>query len=367
MPPPPVTLDLSDPVAVTRSLVDIPSESGDEAAVADAVEAALRTLPHLETSRYGDLVVARTTLDRTLDGRPDRVVIAGHLDTVPSAGNVPSWTTAQGDDELLWGRGACDMKGGVAVQLVAAARLSDPARDITWIFYDHEEVEAELNGLGRLGREHPELLAGSFAVLCEPTNANVEGGCNGTLRAEVTTHGRAAHSARAWMGANAIHAAAPILTRLAAYVPATVDVDGLAYREGMNAVGVAGGIAGNVIPDACAVTVNYRFAPDKDEAAAEAHVRELFSGFEVAITDVSVGARPGLDQPAAQEFIAASGGTVTAKYGWTDVARFSALGVPAVNFGPGNPSKAHADDEFCPASEIRRCTEVLVRWLGGVR
>jgi succinyl-diaminopimelate desuccinylase len=357
-------LDLTDPVALTRALIDIPSVSGDETAVADAVEAALRQLPHLETSRYGDLVVARTTL-----GRDDRVVIAGHLDTVPIADNVPSWTTTVStdgaDDELLWGRGACDMKGGVAVQLVAAAQLSAPARDVTWIFYDHEEVEAELNGLGRLGREHPELLEGSFAVLCEPTNADVEGGCNGTLRAEVTTHGKAAHSARAWMGENAIHAAAPILARLAAYEPATVEVEGLAYREGLNAVGIDGGIAGNVIPDRCVVTINYRFAPDKDAAAAEAHVRELFAGFEVAVTDVSVGARPGLDQPAAQEFIAATGGTVSAKYGWTDVARFSALGVPAVNFGPGNPSKAHADDEFCPASEIRSCTAALVRWLGG--
>ena len=255
------------------------------------------------------------------------------------------------------------MKGGVAVQLAVAAAVTEPSRDVTWIFYDNEEVEESLNGLGRLSREHPEYLAGSFAVLCEPTNAGIEGGCQGTMRAEVELRGVAAHSARAWKGHNAIHDAAVVLGRLAAYEPAQVEVDGLTYREGLNAVKITGGIAGNVIPDRCTIEVNYRFAPNKDAAQAEAHVREVLAGFTVEVTDVAVGARPGLDQPAAAEFLAAVGGEPAPKFGWTDVARFSAMGVPAVNFGPGDPMKAHADDEFCPAADVYRCREALLRWL----
>jgi len=348
-----------DVVDLLRELIDIASVSGDETTIADRVEASLRPYAHLEVLRDQNVVVARTRL-----GRPERVVVAGHLDTVPIAANVPSWTTGEGADEIVWGRGACDMKGGVAVQLSVAAALTEPSRDVTWIFYDNEEVQAELNGLNRIGREHPDYLDGSFAVLCEPTNAGIEGGCQGTMRAEVTLTGVAAHSARSWMGQNAIHAAADVLRRLADYRAAEVPVDGLVYREGLNAVGITGGIAGNVIPDRCTVTVNYRFAPDKDAAAAEAHVREVFAGYPVEVTDVAPGARPGLDVAAAAEFVAAVGGRTSAKLGWTDVARFSERGVPAVNFGPGDPRKAHADDEFCPASDVRSCREALLRWLG---
>ena len=195
------------------------------------------------------------------------MVIAGHIDTVPIAGNVPSWVTGDGADMIVWGRGACDMKGGVAVQLSVAAAVTEPVRDVTWIFYDNEEVEESRNGLARIAREHPDYLAGSFAVLCEPSNAGIEGGCQGTMRAEVELTGVAAHSARAWKGHNAIHDAAEVLSRLAAYEPAQVEVDGLTYREGLNAVKITGGIAGNVIPDRCTIEVNYRFAPDKDAAA----------------------------------------------------------------------------------------------------
>ncbi|GAA2110614.1 succinyl-diaminopimelate desuccinylase [Microlunatus panaciterrae] len=359
MAPGTTTLELSaDPVQLTRQLVDIESVSGDEKVIADSIEAALRPYPHLQVIRDGNVVIARTDL-----GRADRVVIAGHIDTVPIAGNVPSWTTGEGDDLLLWGRGSCDMKGGVAVQLSAAVALTEPVRDVTWIFYDNEEVEAELNGLGRISRERPELLIGSFAVLCEPSNAGIEGGCQGTMRAEIVLNGIAAHSARAWMGNNAIHQAAAVLGRLDEYQPAEVEVDGLLYREGLNAVAISGGIAGNVIPDRCTIGVNYRFAPDKTTAEAEAHLRTVFDGYPLVITDAAPAARPGLDQPAAAEFLAAVGGEPSAKFGWTDVARFAELGVPAVNFGPGDPSKAHADDEFCPAADVRNCRDALLRWL----
>nr|WP_176617581.1 succinyl-diaminopimelate desuccinylase [Arthrobacter sp. SDTb3-6] len=355
-------LDLSgDVAALTAAVMDIESVSGNEGALADAVEAALRALPHLEVVRNGDAVVARTSL-----GRAERVILAGHIDTVPlptvpgSRGTVPSsW-----DGEVLYGRGATDMKGGVAVQLALAAAVREPSKDITFIFYDHEEVAAAKSGLGRLVRENRELLDADFGILLEPTNGTVEGGCNGTIRFEATTHGLAAHSARAWMGENAIHAAAPILSRLAAYEPATVTVDGLDYRESMNAVKIHGGTAGNVIPDACVVEINYRFAPDKTPDEAEAHVRELLSGFELVRTDSSAGARPGLNAPAAASFVAAVGREPLPKYGWTDVARLGEIGIPAVNFGPGDPLLAHSDNEHVAAADIRACLAALARWLG---
>jgi succinyl-diaminopimelate desuccinylase len=343
---------------LTRALCDIESVSGNETALADAIHAALSGADHLEVLRDGDAIVARTML-----GRPQRVVIAGHIDTVPVNDNLPTrYETTNGRD-YLWGRGTVDMKAGVAVQLKLAAEIANPKVDVTWIWYDHEEVSSELNGLGRLAANRPDLLAGDFAILGEPTNADVEGGCNGTLRVEVRTHGVRAHSARAWVGHNAIHDAAPILGALAAYVPREVEVDGLVYREGLNAVGIDGGVAGNIIPDACVVTVNYRFAPSRSGAEAVAHLRELFAGFDVVVVDIAEGARPGLDAPLAKEFLAAVGGTANPKYGWTDVARFAALGIPAVNYGPGDPLKAHADDERVEIEQITRCETALRAWL----
>ncbi|GAA4417180.1 succinyl-diaminopimelate desuccinylase [Georgenia halophila] len=352
-----------DVVDLTAAVCDIPSVSGDETRLADAVEAALKPLGHLEVLRDGDSLVARTNL-----GRDHRVVIAGHIDTVPIKTNVPTWReTALDGTEELWGRGTVDMKGGVAVALHLAAVLTEPRWDITWVFYDHEEVAADDNGLRRLVANHPDWVSGDLAVLGEPTAGGIEGGCNGTLRAEIATTGRTAHSARAWRGVNAIHAAGEILDRLRAYTPREVDVDGLVYREGMSAVGVTGGIASNMIPDRCVVTVNYRFAPSLDPAGAEAHVRELFDGFDIEITDLAGGARPGLDDPLVQSFVESvtgvTGGAPGPKYGWTDVARFAELGIPAVNFGPGDPMLAHADDERCAVEEIRSCARALHTWL----
>lgn len=345
-----------DSVQLTRALCDIESVSGDERNIADAVEEFLRSSSHLAVTRHGNAVVARTAL-----GRPSRVLIAGHLDTVPINNNLPSRL----ESDVLWGRGTVDMKAGVAVHLCLARDLVDPIHDITWIFYDLEEVEATRNGLGRIARENPELLEGDFAILGEPSNAIIEGGCQGTLRVAITTTGERAHSARAWMGSNAIHAAHVILDRLAAYTPDTVSVDGLEYREGLNAVGIRGGIAGNVIPDECVVDVNYRFAPSKSEAEALAVVTDMFPEFDIDVTDSSAGARPGADSPLAQSFIAAVGGTIAPKFGWTDVARFSALGIPAVNYGPGDPSLAHADDERVNVADIVACETGLRSWLGG--
>lgn len=354
-------------VELTRALCDVPSVSGNERAIADAVERALSMhATHLELTRNGDAIVARTHL-----GRSQRVVIAGHLDTVPINDNLPTrlepGESTASETGTLWGRGTVDMKGGCAVMLALAVGLTEPTHDVTWVWYDHEEVASELNGLGRLSRTHPELLAADFAIVAEPSNAVVEGGCNGTLRVELRATGRRAHSARAWMGENAIHALAPALAVLAAYEPESIEVDGLVYREGLSAVGIEGGVAGNVIPDAGVLTVNYRFAPDKSAAEAEQLLRTLFTAaapeLELVVTDAAGGARPGLDAPLAQHFIAAAGGTPAPKYGWTDVARFAELGIPAVNYGPGDPSLAHTDDERVPVEQILACERGLRAWL----
>ena len=345
---------------LTRQICDIESVSGNETTLADAIESSLAASAHLELVRDGDTIVAKTNL-----GRDRRVVIAGHTDTVPLNHNLPTRFETREGTEYLWGRGTVDMKAGVAVQLKLAAELTDTTVDLTWIWYDHEEVSAALNGLGRLARNRPDLLAGDFAILGEPSNSRIEGGCNGNLRVEVRTFGKRSHSARSWIGHNAIHDAAPILATLAAYQPREVEVDGLVYREGLNAVGISGGVAGNVIPDEAMVHINYRFAPSRSGEEAIAHLRELFEGYDLTVVDLAEGARPGLDAPLAQEFAAAVGGTPTPKYGWTDVARFSALGVPAVNFGPGDPMLAHADDERVGVEQIESCELALRTWLTG--
>ena len=349
-------LDLSaDTITLLEQLVDIESVSRNEQRIADAVEEALRALAHLEVSRHGNTVVARTTL-----GLPERVVVAGHLDTVPLNDNLP----AVRDGEVVRGLGTCDMKGGVAVMLKLAATVPAPNRDLTFLFYEAEEIESEFNGLHLLAQSNPDLLLADLAILMEPSDAVIEAGCQGTLRVDVTTRGERAHSARSWKGVNAIHEAGAVLDRLNSYEARRPVIDGLEYHEGLNAVFINGGVAGNVLPDVCTVQVNHRFAPDRSEAEAAAYVREFFAGFEVELTDTAPGALPGLDRPAAKDFVEAVGGEVNPKFGWTDVARFSALGVPAVNYGPGDPMLAHKQEEFVPVEQVLRCESVLTAWLG---
>ncbi|MFI5753692.1 succinyl-diaminopimelate desuccinylase [Streptomyces sp. NPDC051569] len=354
-------LDLTlDAPALTARLVDFPSVSGEEKPLADAIEQALRALPHLTVDRHGNNVVARTRL-----GRGERIILAGHIDTVPIADNVPSRLDSDG---VLWGCGTSDMKAGVAVQLRLAATLPEPNRDLTFVFYDNEEVAAHLNGLGQVAEAHPDWLEGDFAVLLEPSDGQVEGGCQGTLRVLLRTTGERAHSARSWMGSNAIHSAGPILERLAAYEPRRPVIDGLEYREGLNAVRIEAGVANNVIPDACVVVVNYRYAPDRSAEEAVAHVHEVFADCGVAeltVDDHSGAALPGLSHPAAAAFMAAVGGTAQPKFGWTDVSRFGALGVPAVNYGPGDALLAHKRDERVAVERITHCERRLREWLTG--
>ena len=347
-----------DIVTLLGQLVDIPSESRDEGAIADAIEAALLGCEHLAVHREGHTLVARTDF-----GHRDRVLICGHIDTVPEAHNLPHFIEVVDGEERLVGLGSCDMKGGLAVALALAVNVPEPTRDVTYVFYEAEEIEAQYNGLKRLADTRPDLLTGDFAVLMEPSDAGVEAGCQGTLRAEIHLSGRRSHSARSWLGSNAIHEAADVLVRLADYQPARVVIDGLEYREGLNAVAIAGGVAGNVIPDECTVTVNYRFAPSLTTDLAIAHVQAIFEGFDVRVVDVAPGALPGLSQPAAETFLGVTNSTPRPKFGWTDVSRFTALGIPAVNYGPGDPSLAHTREEYVPTSQVRSTYEVMHTWL----
>ena len=360
----------ADIVALTTDLVNIPSVSGNEAALASAIFAELSKCDWLEVHRFKNSVVAKTNL-----GKASRVIVAGHIDTVPVADNEAAVFVSSGNglpsdgtvvpDDVVFGLGACDMKGGVAVALRAAVTIENPQFDVTYIFYECEEVDSERNGLTLIAAEHPEWLAADIAVLLEPSNANIEAGCQGTLRAKVSTVGTRAHSARSWLGDNAIHNLGEILARLNSYVPAKVLIDGLEYREGLNAVQVTGGIAGNVIPDSATVEVNYRYAPSTSGAQAEAHIREVFDGFLVEFVDNATGAMPGLDRPALADLVSRVGGKVAPKFGWTDVARFSAMGVPAVNLGPGDPGLAHSRNEHVSVAQLKQCEETVFDWLKG--
>jgi succinyl-diaminopimelate desuccinylase len=351
----PLTPDvLVDPVVLTRTLVDIESVSRDEKVIADCVEDVLRGAGHLSVDRIGNTVMARTDL-----GRDQRVVLAGHLDTVPINDNFPSRMA----DDLIYGCGTSDMKSGVALALHIAATLPDPCYDLTFLFYEAEEIESRYNGLRVAGEARPEWLRADFAVLLEPTYGVVEAGCQGTLRVVARTHGRRAHTARAWRGVNAIHAAGEILRRLEDYRARAVIIDGCTYREGLSAVRISGGVAGNVVPDECEVEVNMRFAPDRTEEQALAHVREVLEGFDIELTDSAPGALPGLTAAPAREFLSAIGAEPAAKLGWTDVARFASLGIPALNYGPGDPLLAHAPDEHVEIGKIRDGAATLHRWL----
>lgn len=341
---------------LTAHLVDIPSVSGGETRIADEVEAVLRAHPHLAVERDGDAIAAGTNT-----GRDQRVVIAGHLDTVPVADNLPS----RREGDRLFGCGTSDMKSGLAVMLRLATAMTEPRHDVTWLFYDNEETGAARNGLGRVSRNVPHWLRADLAILMEPTSNQVEAGCQGTLRALVLATGRRAHSARSWLGSNAIHRAGEVLTRLASYQPRRVVIDGCEYREGLNAVRIEGGVSGNVVPDRCTVTINHRFAPDRSEAEALAHVQEVLAPFECVPTDSAPAALPRLAEPAAAEFVAAVGGTPQAKLGWTDVARFAALGIPALNFGPGDPNLAHTREEHVDLPRIAECERLLRGYLAG--
>jgi succinyl-diaminopimelate desuccinylase len=348
---------MTDLLALTAELVAISSVSHHEAALADRVEADLRGAGHLEVVRVEDTVVARTRL-----GRARRLVLAGHLDTVPPFDDA----APRLDGDTVWGLGAVDMKGGVAILLDLAVATATPAVDVTYVLYACEEVARRHNALARLAVSHPDLLVADAAVLGEPTGGVVEAGCQGTMRAVVSVGGRRAHTSRPWTGVNAVHRLAPVLAALERYEPRRVVLDGCEYTEQLQAVAIDGGVAGNVVPDGASVTINYRFAPDRDAAAAEATLREVVGavldpsqGDTLEVVDAAAGALPGLGHPLLASLVAATGAPPRAKVGWTDVATFAAMGVPATNFGPGDPLLAHTPDEHVSRHDLERARAVL--------
>jgi len=339
----------------TAALVDVPSESFEEGRLTDAIEAELRGRDHLSVVRVGDNVVARTEL-----GRPTRVVLGGHTDTVPANGNG----SARVDGDWLWGVGSADMKGGLAVMLESAARHADPALDVTYVFYAREEVASEHSGLGELFEAVPHLLEADLAVLGEPTDGAIEAGCQGSVRARIVLHGARAHTARAWMGRNAVHRLGPLLEALSRYEPRRPVLAGCQFHEALLAVGVEGGVSGNVVPDRAELLVAHRFAPDRSLEEAEAHLREvvgahLEDGDEIHIVDLAPAARPAADHPLVAALVERHGLAVTAKLGWTDVARFASRGVPAVNLGPGAAVLAHTAEERLHRDSLERTWAVV--------
>jgi succinyl-diaminopimelate desuccinylase len=348
---------MTDLLGATAELVGISSPSHAEHALADLIEDRLRGCDWLDITRLGDNVVARTAL-----GRPQRLVLAGHLDTVPPNHNEEPKV----DGDTLWGIGAADMKGGLAVMLDLAVATPVPSIDLTWCFYACEEVGRADSGLLELWRERPDLLAGDAAILGEPTGALVEAGCQGTMRVRVSLRGVRAHTARPFTGRNAIHRLGPLLNAVAAWESRTVVLDGCAYAEQLQAVAVDGGVAGNVVPDAASVTLNFRYAPDRVMAEADEYLRRLLSGSfsedegdSWLLMDGADGAPPSLDHPLLAALVAKTATAPRAKVGWTDVASFWEHGVPAANFGPGDPLLAHHPDEHVTRAQLERAREVL--------
>ncbi|MXW99543.1 MAG: succinyl-diaminopimelate desuccinylase [Acidimicrobiaceae bacterium] len=352
-------LPAGDLFALTAALVDVPSESYAEELITDLIEADLRRAGHLSVERVGDNLVARTQL-----GLGRRILLAGHTDTVPANDNAG----ARVDGDVLWGLGAADMKGGVAVMLTLARTVTEPAVDVTYVFYAREEVNAADNGLLEVAAARPDLLQADVALLGEPTAGAVEAGCQGTMRLKVTLAGERAHTARGWMGRNAIHRLADVLAVVSSYEPRRPVVDGCEYREGLQAVYVSGGVAGNVVPDSATLTLNHRFAPDRTPEQAEQHVRSLLDPVleatdTVELTDMAPGAVPGLDDPLVAALVRRSGAPASAKLGWTDAAFFAARGVPASNFGPGDPRLAHTAGERVHRDELDSVHAALERLL----
>ena len=339
----------------TAELIEIPSESFGEGPITDVIEQQLRASTHLEVTRVGDNLVARTSL-----GRATRVVLAGHTDTVPANGNA----RPRIEEDLLWGLGSADMKGGLAVMLELARRHPVPAVDVTYVFYAREEVAAAHSGLGELFTLRPDLLEGDVALLGEPTDGEIEAGCQGTMRFRVLLRGGRAHVARAWMGRNAIHRLGGLLTAISQVEPRRPVILGCEFHEALQVVRVSGGVAGNVVPDEAEIDLVHRFAPDRSTDEAEAWVRQVLEPFleegdEVERVDLSPAAYPAVDHPVIATLIERNELGVRGKLGWTDVARFSERGVPAVNLGPGDSRLAHTPEEHLRRDSIDRTFAAL--------
>ena len=339
---------------LTLDLVNISSVSKDEKSIADSIEESLQELNHLKLTRVNNSLVAQTNF-----GNKQRLVIAGHIDTVPANNNFPG---KMNNSEIV-GLGSVDMKSGIAVALKLAAEITNSKFDITYLFYESEEIETKFNGLELITKQQKDLLNCDFAILMEPTNGILEVGCQGSLRFEVSAIGKRSHSARWWNGENAIHKTNKILEILNNYKSREPEIDGYKFREGLQAVKINGGIAGNVVPDSVNVSINHRFAPDTTIDQATANMKTLFKEFNFHLVDAANAAPTGLANPLIKEFVSSIGKEIAPKFGWTDVARFANAGIPAINFGPGDPNLAHHPDEKVSISQINEVYESLEKWL----
>ena len=340
------------------ALVRIDSVSRHEAALATFVEGRLRTGAHLEVERVGDNVVARTS-----GHHATRVLVAGHLDTVPG-----DLTSARLEGDNLYGLGATDMKASLSVMLELALDPSPRSVEVTWVFYAREEIARRESGLVELAELRPDLLAADVAVLGEPTAGAVEAGCQGSMRVAVVLHGVRAHTARPHQGRNAIHRLAGLLELVAGYEPRVVSLDEVTYVEQLQAVAVEGGVAGNVVPDVARVVLNHRVAPDRDRVSAQAWLTSFLDDVieetdEIEFLDWSAPAAPSLSNERLRALVGLTGRPVRAKVGWTDVATFAEAGIPATNFGAGDPLLAHTSDEVVSAGELDEYARVLGEWL----
>ena len=344
-----------NPFEMTSTLVAIPSVSFEEAAIVDFLHNRLNRIPWLETSRIGDNLIARTNMERG-----QRLLLGGHTDTVPANNNLEPRL----EGETLWGLGAADMKGGLAVMLSLAEAIPSPAFDMTYLFYAREEVAAEHSGLKDIVDAAPELLDADLALLGEPTSGTVEAGCQGTMRFILELKGERAHTARPWMGVNAIHRLDKALNVLNEYKERKPVIEGCEYHEALQAVRIEGGIAGNVVPDSVALTFNHRVAPDRDLEQAEDFIRSLFSSIiapedSLTLVDSAPPAKPGLSNPMLASMIGKYDLQARAKLGWTDVAFFDQRGIPAANFGPGDATLAHTQEERITKAAVDSCYLVL--------
>ena len=339
-------------------LVAIDSVSRGEAAIAHHVAVVLARNPDLDVERIGDNVVARTT-----GHHATRLLVAGHLDTVP--GDASS-ATIVGDE--LRGVGACDMKGSLAVMLELASAPTPRSVEVTWVFYAREEISRSDSGLLEIKELRPDLLDADAAILAEPTDGRVEAGCQGSLRVSVVMKGARAHTARPFTGRNAIHRLGDVITKVAGYEPRATTIDGIEYVEQLQVVDISGGVAPNVVPDRALCTLNHRFAPDRTKDEAFAWIVEFLSdvtdtGDTVRLVDWAPPSPPSMTNERLASLVELTGERPKGKLGWTDVATFTELSIPATNFGAGDPLLAHRSDEFVTLAQLDQFASVLSAWL----
>ena len=343
-------------------LCRIPSPIGEERDLCDRVVERLGAAPlAAPIRRYGDSIVVPVTRG---SGGP-RVALAGHLDVVRTTHDAPP--RIEGD--RLYGPGASDMKSGLALMIDLVERDLPACRglDLTLVFYAREEGPYAENELGPVLDADAELRAVDVAVCLEPSDNKLSLGASGSIHAGVTFEGRTAHSARPWQGENAIHTAGAFLAELAAIAPRETTLDGLVYRTVTSVTMAEGGRGRNVVPDAFTLNVNHRFAPDRSVEEAQRDVEAIVAGrASIAWRDLSPAAPPHASHPLVVALRAAGVAAVEPKQAWTDVARFAAIGVAAVNFGPGENAQAHQRNEWTSLDKLAEGRLVLLCWIASI-